>query len=430
MKSAEQKAKKVPAIRFAGFEDEWVENTLGSLMEVTSVKRIHQSDWTDSGVRFLRARDIVAKAKNEIITEPLFISQEKYEEYSLLSGKVHPGDMLVTGVGTIGVPMMIDDDKPLYFKDGNIIWFKNEHIIDDRFLYHAFNSESIQSFIKESAGIGTVGTYTIDCGKKTPISLPLQRNEQQKIGSFFSNIDSLISLEQKKYDKLTQVKKSMLEKMFPKEGATVPEIRFAGFTGDWVIQNLNNICSIITKQTGFDYSETIKPSLFTDKIDNAYSFIQNKDFEGLNINLDTDFYIPVKIAEKFPKITLDQPSLLISISGRIGNVGLFSLDTKAFIGGAVGICKLNNVEDGKIALFELQSPTGQLYFKSLIKASSHANITVEDIRQIVVTIPKEECEKKKINQYFSQLDSLISLQQRKLEKLKNIKKSLLEKMFV
>ena len=167
-------------------------------MDVTSVKRIHQSDWTDSGVRFLRARDIVAEFKNEEVSEPLFITQEKYDEYSVVSGKVEKGDLLVTGVGTIGVPMLINSEEPLYFKDGNIIWFKNKNAIDGRFFYHSFNGLNMQKFIKESAGTGTVGTYTIENGKKTPVNLPLQKEEQEKIGEYFSNLNHLITLHQSK----------------------------------------------------------------------------------------------------------------------------------------------------------------------------------------------------------------------------------------
>ncbi len=204
-----------PEIRFRGFTDAWEQRELGELMEITSVKRIHQSDWTDSGVRFLRARDIVAVSKNEEVSEPLFISQEKYDEYSALSGKVKIGDLLVTGVGTIGVPMLINNEEPLYFKDGNIIWFKNEDIIDGEFFYHSFNGSFIQNFIKESAGIGTVGTYTIESGKKTPILLPTQKDEQQKIGTFFSQLDTLITIHQRKCDKYKSIKSGLIRKLFP-----------------------------------------------------------------------------------------------------------------------------------------------------------------------------------------------------------------------
>ena len=189
---------RVPKRRFPGFTDAWELRKLGEVMEVTSVKRIHQSDWTDFGVRFLRARDIVAESKNESVSEPLFISQKKYDEYTAISGKVTKGDLLVTGVGTIGIPMLIEKNEPIYFKDGNIIWFKNENHIDGQFFYYSFIGKNIQSFIKESAGIGTVGTFTINTGKNTPIDLPILKKEQEDIGTFFSTLDRQITLHQRK----------------------------------------------------------------------------------------------------------------------------------------------------------------------------------------------------------------------------------------
>ncbi len=203
----------VPEIRFVGFTDDWEQSMLGEMMNVTSVKRIHQSDWTDNGVRFLRARDIVSAAKNEESDDCLYISKEKYDEYSLLSGKVAIGDLLVTGVGTIGVPYLVRDSEPLYFKDGNIIWFQNGSKIDGNFFLYSFFGKTIQGFVNESAGIGTVGTYTIESGKKTPIFLP-EMKEQQKIGAFFCYLDHLITLHQRELERLQNIKKSCLEKMF------------------------------------------------------------------------------------------------------------------------------------------------------------------------------------------------------------------------
>ena len=190
-----------PDIRFKGFTEAWEQRKLGYLMNITSVKRIHQSDWTDSGIRFLRARDIVAAFKNEEPDDYLYISKERYDEYSASSGKVDIGDLLVTGVGTIGVPYLVDNLEPLYFKDGNIIWFQNQKKIDGNFLYYSFIGNEIQSFINASAGTGTVGTYTIDSGKKTPIRLP-SKEEQEKIGVYFNNLDSLITLHQRNYNSL------------------------------------------------------------------------------------------------------------------------------------------------------------------------------------------------------------------------------------
>lgn len=209
----------------------------------------------------------------------------------------------------------------------------------------------------------------------------------------------------------------------------VPRLRFPNFTDDWEQRKLDTMCEIITKQTGFDYSATIKPSLLTESSNETYSFIQNKDFSGNEINLDTDFYIPIEVAERFPKILLDKPSLLISISGRIGNVGFYNLPQKSFIGGAVGICKLRNSQYGEFLVQELGSDYGQNYFRSLIKASSHANITVEDIRNINIIMPKDDCEQEKIASYFNNLDNLITLHQRKCDKLEEYKKAMLQKIF-
>ena len=165
-------------------------------MDVTSVKRIHQSDWTDHGVPFLRARDIVAYFKGNNVEEKLYITKEKYEKYSEITGKVHVDDLLVTGVGTIGIPYIITSEDPIYFKDGNIIWFKNNGAIFGMFLYYSFMGDRIQRYVRGVAGVGTVGTYTISNGKRTPITVP-SIEEQQKIGSFFKHLDELITLHQR-----------------------------------------------------------------------------------------------------------------------------------------------------------------------------------------------------------------------------------------
>ncbi|WP_049164250.1 restriction endonuclease subunit S, partial [Ligilactobacillus salivarius] len=183
-----------PEVRYKNFSDAWEQRKLGEVMDVGSVKRIHQSDWKTEGVRFLRARDIVSFSKNEKPSDLLYIDNSKYNEYSKISGKVQKGDLLVTGVGSIGVPMLIKSDDPIYFKDGNIIWFKNNNSLNGNFFYYSFTSNKIQNFIRKSSGAGTVGTYTIDNGKKTPILIPKDIDEQEKVGKFLSRFDALITL--------------------------------------------------------------------------------------------------------------------------------------------------------------------------------------------------------------------------------------------
>ena len=335
------------------------------------------------------------------------------------------GSVLVTLQGSIGRVAITQYGA---FVDRTVLIFdKYAENIDKRFWAYIIK-EKFEDEARKAPG-GTIKTITKEALSDFELKIP-SYEEQGKLADYLMNLDHLITLHQRKYDKLQVLKKAMLEKMFPKNGSNVPEIRFKGFTDAWEQRKLEDLCELITKQTGFDYSASIKPSLVTERQDDTYPFIQNKDFNGNDINVNTDFYIPVDVAEEFPKILLDKPSVLISISGRIGNVGFYRLPEKAFIGGAVGICKLKNPDDGEFIIQELESDYGQKYFQSLIKASSHANITVEDIRNIELVFPKNDGERKQISAFLNRLDHLITLHQRELEKLQNIKKSMLEKMFV
>lgn len=412
----------VPKVRFQGFTDDWEERKLGELMDVSSVKRIHQSDWTSSGVPFYRARDIVAKAKGKEIEEPIYISQDKYDEYSAVSGKVQPGDLLVTGVGTIGIPLLIDGREPLYFKDGNIIWFKNHHAIDGSFFFHQFRSQRVQKFIKDVAGIGTVGTYTIDSGKKTPFNLPVDEAEQQKVGLFFDELDNLIAANQRKLDLLKEQKKGFLQKMFPKNGARVPELRFEGFTDDWeerkLSSGLREYTDRVIVEDDKEYSQisvrnnfggiTLRGSKMGNKIGrkrqakiNLTKYPQTLIFTRQTVEQGgigwVDKYCDGAIVtENMPTISLDT-----SVFSKYFLTNLFQ--TRIFYKNAI----LDNVEGGsaQIAIHESKFLSSTLLFPNLD-------------------------EQEKIGSFFKLLDDTIALHQRKLDALKEQKKGFLQKMFV
>ncbi len=413
-----QKKARVPAIRFAGFMDAWEERKLGEMINVTSVKRIHQSDWTDCGIRFLRARDIVSAAKNEEPDDYLYISKEKYDEYSLASGKVDIGDLLVTGVGTIGVPYLIRDLEPLYFKDGNIIWFQNGSKIDGDFFLYSFFGKTIQGFISESAGIGTVGTYTIESGKKTPIALPKMK-EQQQIGTFFRHLDHLITLHQRKYSRLCNLKKSMLERMFPKDGASVPEIRFAGFTDAWEQRKLGEMAEIV----GGGTPSTENPEYW----------------DG-----DIDWYAPAEIADqiylkssqrKITELGYDSSSAKILPPDTV----LFT--SRAGIGKTAILTRKGCTNQGfqsivphkrELDSYFIFSRTEELkrYGELVGAGSTFVEVSGKQMAAMDLMMPSTIREQQQIGAFFRHLDHLITLHQRELERLQNIKKSCLEKMFV
>ena len=208
----------------------------------------------------------------------------------------------------------------------------------------------------------------------------------------------------------------------------VPKLRFKGFIDEWKESHLEELTKIITKQTGFDYSATIKPSLVKERADDTVPFIQNKDFKGKHINYNTDFYIPKNIQKKFPKITLDEKCILITISGNIGNVGLFNYNELSFIGGAVGVIKIKDISMLDYLFYYLISTKCQKKIISNEKTSAHKNITVEDIRKLIIKFPCSN-EQEKIANFLSSIDKKISITEEKLDLFKDYKKGVMQKIF-
>ncbi len=206
-----------PRLRFPEFQNagEWVAQPLGEVFPITSSKRVHESDWTAAGVPFYRAREIVALNKQEPI-QPLFISEELYSEFSKLTGEIREGHLLVTGVGSIGVPYLVKKGDRFYFKDGNIIWLKNdEKELSGEFLHRLYETDYVQKQLKTMADVGTVATYTIDNAKRTLAVYPPDPAEQERIASCLSSLDALITAETQKHEALKLHKKGLMQQLFP-----------------------------------------------------------------------------------------------------------------------------------------------------------------------------------------------------------------------
>ena len=162
----------------------WDIVTLDDVFEIGSSKRVFESQWTDSGVPFYRAREIVKLSKGENIDSPIFISEELYHEYSRKYGVPAEGDMMVTAVGTLGVCYLVKNTDRFYFKDGNTLWFKSRGLCETRFIKDEFATDFIVNQIKGNANAAVVGTYTITNAKKTRVILPplsLQQEYVRKI---------------------------------------------------------------------------------------------------------------------------------------------------------------------------------------------------------------------------------------------------------
>ena len=233
------------------------------------------------------------------------------------------------------------------------------------------------------------------------IQISTQAEEREQLSSFFTNLDHLITLHQRKYDKLTKVKKSMLEKMFPKNGATVPEIRFKGFSDAWEQRKAKELCSIGTGKSNTQ-----------DQVDDG----------------KYPFYIRSDVPVRSNKYLYDCEAVITIGDGNIGKVfhyvnGKFDLHQRCY--------KMTDFQDiwGKYFFYYFSTRFYDRAMKMTAKATVDS-VRLEMISEMDIWKPIQIDEQQKIAELFTNLDNLITLHQRELEKLKNIKKACLEKMFV
>lgn len=173
-------------------------------------------------------------------------------------------------------------------------------------------------------------------------------------------------------------------------------------------KKLGELCPLITKQTGFDYSNYIKDKLVREKKENHIPYIQTKFFTGRQFDFNTDYYIPEETAARFPKIVLDTKCILLSIVGAsIGNIGLYDNSQKSFLGGAIGVAKPSADVNTEFIYYYLTSHSGQKQIFHKVKGAGQATITIEDIREFLVPQPSLS-EQQRIVDILDRFDTLVN----------------------
>ena len=157
-----------PAINEKG----WPVKLISDLFDVGSSKRVFESEWRDAGVPFYRAREIVRLSKGLPFEDPIYIEESLFSAYKEKYGIPAVGDIMVTGVGTLGICYLVKKEDRFYFKDGNTLWFRDKHIANSRFIKDQYSTDFVKDQIKENAHGATVGTYTIVNAKKTRVICP------------------------------------------------------------------------------------------------------------------------------------------------------------------------------------------------------------------------------------------------------------------
>ena len=291
---------------------EWKKVKLGDCCEITSSKRIFFSEYVESGIPFYRSKEIIEKGKGEEISHPLYISKEKYDEIKGKYGVPQKGDLLLTAVGTLGIPFVVKDDSPFYFKDGNLVWLKHFQDIDPIFLYYWIKSENGYNALYNIAIGSAQKALTIAAIKGYEIPLPPLQT-QHRIANILSRYDSLIENYQKQIKLLEEAAQRLYKEWFI-------NLHFPGHENTNIIDGVpegwekKNVNSIIELQSGFAF----KSSTFDDNGTYKIVTIKNvKDgaFDGDNVSKI------VAIPDKMPKhCILADGDILLSLTGNVGRV--------------------------------------------------------------------------------------------------------------
>jgi len=378
--------------------NDWEQRKFGDLGSVAMCKRIFKEQTsTDGDIPFYKIGTFGAEPD-------AFISRELFEEYRGKFQYPNIGDMLISASGTIGRTVEYKGEEA-YFQDSNIVWFKHDDRVDNSFL------KCIYEIVKWSGIEGsTIKRLYNDNFLKTEFSMP-KVAEQQQIGMYFQSLDHLITLHQRKCEETKKLKKYMLQKMFPQNGQTVPEIRFAGFTDAWEQRKLGEVFK--------EYSEKGHTELPTLTIIQGGGTVKREDSDR-NLMYDETNLSNYKMVRK--------DDFIVHLRSFEGGLEKASLD------GIISPAYHTFHSD------EADSRFYYPYFRSFEfikhKLVPHVygirdgrSIDIEGMKSIEIPYTSLS-EQRKIGDYLELLDHLITLHQHKCEQLQSMKKFMLQNMFV
>ena len=409
-----QDNEKKPALRFKGFTDPWEQRKLDEIANFSKGVGYSKNDLCEEGTPIILYGRLYTKYETSIFDVDTFVKEKAGSVYS------KGGEVIVPASGEtaedISIASVVVKPGILLGGDLNIVSPTTEY--DSAFLALTISSGATHKYLSSLAqGKSVVHLHNADI-QSVSAKFPTKR-EQEKIHLLFGKIDTLITLHQRKYEKLVNIKKSMLNKMFPQNGASVPEIRFKDFTDPWEQRKLGDVADIV----GGGTPSTNNPNYW----------------DG-----DIDWYAPAEIAGQ---IYFDSSQRKITEQGyenssaKMLPPGTVLFTSRAGIGKTAILSKKGCTNQGfqsivphndELDSYFVFSRTDELkqYGELVGAGSTFVEVSGKQMAAMNLKMPTTIEEQQTIGRFFKRLDTLITLHQRKLEKLQNIKKSCLEKMFV
>ena len=414
---------KVPAIRFAGFTDPWEQRKLGELVTTTiggGTPSTSNPAYWDGEIPWIQSSNVLEDTLFDVDI-PKAITQKGLEESA---AQIVPENSIavVTHVGVgklIYLPFQYSTSQDFI----SLCGLKG----DARYTCYAL-WKRLQEDLHIVQGSAIKGITKEDLLEK---NLPMPSVEEQaQIGVLFSQLDNLITLHQRKYDKLVIFKKSMLEKMFPKDGESVPEIRFAGFTDPWEQRKLIDLVDVLDGDRGKNY-----PTSDDFDISGHTLFLNASNVTNDGFLFQDNQFITEEKSNSMGNGKLEEDDIVVTSRGSLGHIAWYNADISSFVPYArinSGMLILRNKKEieTEYLYYFMKSSKGQSQISFISFGSAQPQLTKKGVEDLEVILPTRRDEQVQLGHYFSNLDDLITLHQRKLELLRNIKKSLLDKMFV
>ena len=366
--------------------EDWKVKELGEIGDLTSSKRIFESEYVSNGIPFYRGKEISMLINNEPITDELYITEEKYNKIKKIFGVPKKGDILITAVGTLGNVYSIPNERRFYFKDGNLIWIKDIHSADSKFFAYQIGQKKNE--IYNNAIGSSQKALTIVVLKKIQIPLPPTIEEEQAIATALSDVDALITAQEQLITKKRNIKQGAMQQLL------TGEKRLPGFGGAWEVKKLGDIASGVASGKSKSKSGVgTYPIYGSTGIIGSYNFY---DYEGKKI-----------------------------LIARVGaNAGMINLvEGKYCVSDNTLIIQFNQNMD--ILFFYYQLSNYKL--NTLVFGSGQPLITGSQLKDLTIFLPHLS-EQQAIAKILSDMDTEIESLEQKRNKYKAIKQGMMQEL--
>ena len=392
----------------------WRMVRLGDVLDIGSSKRVFQSEWRDKGVPFYRAREIVKLACDGYVDNKLFIDETMYNDYARKYGIPSEGDIMVTGVGTLGVCYIVKSSDRFYFKDGNILWFKKKVPVNSKYIISLFDTSYIKEQIQRNSSGTTVGTFTISTANKIQIPLP-PLSVQEKIADVLDRASALVEKRKAQIEKLDLLVKSQFVEMF---GDFIT-------TGDrWNVVLLGQNADIVSGVTkGRKLSE--------DSIKIPYLRVANVKDGYLDLSEVKTIFAT---SNELSRYQLKNNDVLMTEGGdpdKLGRGAIWNEQISPCIHqNHIFRVRLNEavIHPVYFTQYLLQPYTKRYFLRSAKQTTGIASINMTQLKKLPIYVPPHSLQTQ-FASFVGQVETQKSLLQQSLAKLEQNYKSLMQKCF-